>query len=72
MLFFIVLQTDISLSDLSYKYNFSSPSFFSDYFRRNTGCSPMEYRTKKVEYKILGFISTKHCYFFVKEVNDGL
>lgn len=46
-----LLQTDISLSDLSYKYNFSSPSFFSDYFRRNTGCSPMEYRTRNVEYK---------------------
>ena len=41
-----LLQTDISLSDLSYKYNFSSPSFFSDYFRRNAGCSPQEYRIR--------------------------
>ena len=39
-----LLQTDITLADLAYKYNFSSPSFFSDYFRRNAGCSPQEYR----------------------------
>ena len=39
-----LLQSDISLTDLAYKYNFSSPSFFSDYFRRNAGCSPQEYR----------------------------
>jgi AraC-like DNA-binding protein len=40
-----LLQLDITLTDLAYKYNFSSPSFFSDYFRRNAGCSPQEYRT---------------------------
>ena len=39
-----LLQSDITLSELAYKYNFSSPSFFSDYFRRNAGCSPNEYR----------------------------
>ena len=41
-----LLQSDITLSELAYKYNFSSPSFFSDYFRRNAGCSPQEYRIK--------------------------
>ena len=46
-----LLQTDISLADLSYKYNFSSPSFFSDYFRRNAGCSPTEYRLRNVTNK---------------------
>lgn len=40
-----LLQSDITLTDLAYKYNFSSPSFFSDYFHRNAGCSPQEYRT---------------------------
>jgi AraC-like DNA-binding protein len=40
-----LLQLDITLKDLAYKCNFSSPSFFSDYFRRNAGCSPQEYRT---------------------------
>ena len=40
-----LLQSDITLADLAYKYNFSSPSFFSDYFRRNAGCSPQEYRS---------------------------
>lgn len=44
-----LLQTDISLTDLSYKYNFSSPAFFSDYFRRNAGCSPTEYRLRNVK-----------------------
>ena len=39
-----LLQTDITLTELAYKYNFSSPSFFSDYFHRNAGCSPLEYR----------------------------
>lgn len=39
-----LLQSDITLADLAYKYHFSSPSFFSDYFRRNAGCSPQEYR----------------------------
>lgn len=41
-----LLQTDITLTELAYKYNFSSPSFFSDYFRRNAGCSPQEYRLR--------------------------
>ena len=44
-----LLQSDITLTDLAYKYNFSSPSFFSDYFRRNAGCSPQEYRSKNKE-----------------------
>ncbi len=41
-----LLQSDITLAELAYKYHFSSPSFFSDYFRRNAGCSPQEYRLK--------------------------
>ena len=39
-----LLQSDITLSELAYKYNFSSPSFFSDYFRRNAGIAPQDYR----------------------------
>ena len=41
-----LLQSDITLTDLAYKYNFSSPSFFSDYFKRNAGISPQEYRMR--------------------------
>ena len=44
-----LLQSDITLSELAYKYHFSSPSFFSDYFRRNAGCSPQEYRQRNKE-----------------------
>lgn len=39
-----LLQSDISLTELTWKYNFSSLSFFSDYFKRNAGCTPQEYR----------------------------
>ena len=41
-----LLQADATLTELAYKYNFSSSSFFSDYFRRNAGCSPQEYRIR--------------------------
>ena len=41
-----LLQSDLPLSELAWKYNFSSPSFFSDYFRRNAGCTPQEYRMR--------------------------
>ena len=41
-----LLQSDIPLADLAFKYNFSSPSFFSDYFRRNAGINPQEYRLR--------------------------
>ena len=39
-----LLQTDITLTDLADRYHFSSLSFFSDYFRRNAGITPQEYR----------------------------
>ena len=42
-----LLQSDITLTELAYRYNFSSLSFFSDYFRRNAGCTPQEYRNRK-------------------------
>ncbi len=44
-----LLQSDITVAELAFKYNFSSPSFFSDYFRRNAGCIPMEYRQQNKE-----------------------
>jgi AraC-like DNA-binding protein len=39
-----LLQSDISLTELAFKYDFSSLSFFSDYFTRNAGCTPQQYR----------------------------
>ena len=44
-----LLKTDATLTELAYKYNFSRPSFFSDYFRRNAGCSPQEYRKENTK-----------------------
>lgn len=43
-----LLQSDIPLTDLAWKYNFSSVAFFSDYFRRNAGVSPLEYRKQNI------------------------
>lgn len=43
---FDLLQSDISLTELAYRYNFSSLAFFSDYFTRNAGCTPQQYRIK--------------------------
>lgn len=39
-----LLQTDTPIAELAWRYNFSSPSFFSDYFTRNAGISPQRYR----------------------------
>lgn len=41
-----LLQTDVSLTELTNLYNFSSLSFFSDYFHRNAGIKPQEYRLR--------------------------
>lgn len=42
-----LLQTDTPVSELAWRYNFSSPSFFSDYFSRNSGLSPQQYRQQQ-------------------------
>lgn len=48
-----LLQTDITPTELAYRYNFSSPSFFSDYFRRNAGYTPQEYRRQNTFGKVI-------------------
>lgn len=42
-----LLQTDTPVAELAWRYNFSSPSFFSDYFSRNAGLSPQQYRQQQ-------------------------
>ncbi|WP_300699980.1 AraC family transcriptional regulator [Bacteroides sp.] len=44
----VALQsTDLSLKEIADKYRFPDQSFFGRYFKKHTGMSPKEYRTKK-------------------------
>ncbi|MBE6632099.1 MAG: AraC family transcriptional regulator [Ruminococcaceae bacterium] len=38
----------VSMAEISAKMNFSSQNYFSSFFKRETGMSPMEYRKKKI------------------------
>lgn len=42
----LLTQTDMSLSQISQVVGFSSPSYFSQMFRKSKGMSPTKYRTK--------------------------
>lgn len=39
-----IITTDMTVNETAWLYNFSSPSFFCDYFRRHVGLSPSAYR----------------------------
>jgi AraC-like DNA-binding protein len=41
---YLLAETDLSLSQVAQLLGFSSPSYFSQVFRRTQGISPMEYR----------------------------
>lgn len=45
---YLLSDTDHSLSQISHMLGFSSPSYFSQSFRRLMGVSPMEYRKQKM------------------------
>ena len=47
----LLTSTDHSLSQISHLLGFSSPSYFSQSFRRIVGVSPMEYRKNAVQKK---------------------
>lgn len=42
----ILKETRMSISELSYRMGFSSPSYFSSVFRRQIGMTPAQYRAK--------------------------
>ncbi|TKG97027.1 AraC family transcriptional regulator [Puteibacter caeruleilacunae] len=39
-----LLQTDISAKEIAYRLHFSSPAKFSEFFKKNTGITPLSYR----------------------------
>lgn len=41
----LLLRTDYDISEIAYKLGFNELSYFSRFFRRNTGMSPYEFRT---------------------------
>lgn len=43
---YLLAETDLSLSQIAQLLGFSSPSYFSQVFRRTQGASPMEYRQR--------------------------
>lgn len=42
------LKSGMSITDISKKMSFSSPGYFSNVFKRETGLSPLQYRSKKI------------------------
>jgi len=40
----LLMHTDYSISDIAEKLNFKEPTHFSKFFKRETGCTPTEFR----------------------------
>lgn len=38
------MHTDYSVSDIAEKLNFKEPTHFNKFFKRETGCTPTEFR----------------------------
>ena len=44
-----LIHTDLSISEICYLLGFDNPSYFSRYFKKQTGMAPHEYKKKHVE-----------------------
>jgi AraC family transcriptional activator of pobA len=42
----LLLNSSFSIKEIAYLLGFSEPTHFSNYFKKNAGCSPAEYRKK--------------------------
>ena len=40
----LLLRTDYDISEIAYKLGFNELSYFSRFFKRNTGMTPIEFR----------------------------
>ena len=38
-------HTALSVAELAYRLDFADPSHFNKFFRKYTGCTPLQYRT---------------------------
>lgn len=45
----LLAYTDLPIADIGYKLNFNDPSYFSRFFRRETGISPKSFRSQILE-----------------------
>jgi AraC family transcriptional activator of pobA len=43
----LLLHTDLTASEVAYALNFSDQSYFSKFFKKRTGVSPLDFRNKK-------------------------
>lgn len=43
----LLLNTDMSVSEICYEVGFSGASYFAEMFRKRYGCSPSQYRTER-------------------------
>ena len=48
----LLLDTDMSVSDISYEVGFSGPAYFTKSFREKMGCSPLDYKKEILSRKI--------------------
>jgi len=43
----LLIQTDLSIAEISYRFGFTDPSHFSKLFKKKTGKTPLQYRKKE-------------------------
>lgn len=44
----LLFDTDLKINDIAQKVGFSYPSYFISCFKKQTGLSPIKYRTKRM------------------------
>lgn len=45
----LIIYTDLSIAEITYKLDFSDPANFGKFFKKHTGLTPQEYRREKVK-----------------------
>lgn len=46
----LLIQTDLSVAEISYRFGFTDPSYFSKLFKKKTGKTPLQYRKRSSLY----------------------
>jgi AraC-like DNA-binding protein len=45
----LLVHTNLSVTEIAGQLNFPDQSYFTRFFKRETGISPLQYRTKQLE-----------------------